>query len=89
MHFTEEEKMDLFKLVAGIMHMGELKFKQRPREEQAECEDRSEGDLACKLWNVDPDKFINSLLKPHVKVGSEWVNKGQNLKQVSFVVLFV
>uniref|UniRef100_A0A9J2Q4T1 Myosin motor domain-containing protein n=1 Tax=Ascaris lumbricoides TaxID=6252 RepID=A0A9J2Q4T1_ASCLU len=86
MHFAEEEKMDLFKLVAGIMHMGELKFKQRPREEQAECEDRSEGDLACKLWNVDPDKFINSLLKPHVKVGSEWVNKGQNLEQVNWAV---
>lgn len=41
MHFAEEEKMDLFKLVAGIMHMGEMKFKQRPREEQAECEDQS------------------------------------------------
>ncbi|VDM42609.1 unnamed protein product [Toxocara canis] len=86
MHFAEDEKMDLFKLVAGIMHMGEIKFKQRPREEQAECEDQSEGDLACKLWSVDPDKFISSLLKPHVKVGTEWVNKGQNLEQVNWAV---
>ncbi|VDK52965.1 unnamed protein product [Anisakis simplex] len=86
MRFSEEEKTDLFKLVAGIMHMGEMKFKQRPREEQAECEDKSEGDLACKLWCVDPDKFIGSLLKPHVKVGTEWVNKGQNLEQVNWAV---
>lgn len=39
MHFAEQEKQDLFALVAGIMHVGEIKFKQRPREEQAECED--------------------------------------------------
>jgi myosin protein heavy chain len=31
---------------------------------------------------VDPDAFIKALLKPRVKVGSEWVNKGQNLDQV-------
>lgn len=41
MHFTEREKMNLFTVVAGIMHMGEIKFKQRPREEQAECEDQA------------------------------------------------
>lgn len=39
MHFAEQEKQEVFALVAGIMHMGEIKFKQRPREEQAECED--------------------------------------------------
>lgn len=40
MHFADQEKQDLFALVAGIMHMGEIKFKQRPREEQAECENQ-------------------------------------------------
>lgn len=39
MKFSEQEKFDLFALTAAIMHMGELKFKQRPREEQAEVED--------------------------------------------------
>lgn len=39
MKFTETEKSELFAITAGIMHMGELKFKQRPREEQAELED--------------------------------------------------
>jgi myosin heavy subunit len=31
---------------------------------------------------VDQDAFIKALLKPRVKVGTEWVNKGQNLEQV-------
>lgn len=54
MKFTAKEKSELFAVTAGkvveikvannwtnaaIMHMGEMKFKQRPREEQAEVED--------------------------------------------------
>lgn len=54
MKFTAQEKSELFAVTAGefdkikvanswitsaIMHMGEMKFKQRPREEQAEVED--------------------------------------------------
>uniref|UniRef100_A0A914P3G0 Myosin motor domain-containing protein n=1 Tax=Panagrolaimus davidi TaxID=227884 RepID=A0A914P3G0_9BILA len=86
MKFSADEKFDLFAMTAAIMHLGEMKFKQRPREEQAECEDQTEGDLACKLFKVDPDKFVNALLKPRVKVGSEWVNKGQNLEQVNWAI---
>ncbi|KAJ1347644.1 MYSc [Parelaphostrongylus tenuis] len=77
MKFSQKEKDDLFAITAGIMHMGELKMKQRPREEQAELENGKEGELACKLFHVDFEKFVGSLLKPRVKVGSEWVNKGQ------------
>ncbi|VDO19035.1 unnamed protein product [Heligmosomoides polygyrus] len=38
MKFTQKEKDELFAITAGIMHMGELTFKQRPREEQAELD---------------------------------------------------
>ncbi|KAE9554526.1 hypothetical protein FO519_002282 [Halicephalobus sp. NKZ332] len=86
MKFTEQEKFDLFSLTAAIMHLGGMKFKQRPREEQAEIEDQSEGELACNLFKVDVNKFVTALLKPRVKVGSEWVNKGQNLEQVNWAV---
>jgi len=34
--FTNEEKMSMFKCTSAIIHFGEMKFKQRPREEQAE-----------------------------------------------------
>lgn len=36
MGFEDHETHDMYSNVAGIMHMGEMKFKQRPREEQAE-----------------------------------------------------
>ena len=79
------------------MHMGEMRFKQRPREEQAEVDDVKgeafmeviqmilfliEGDIACRIFGVDSEKFVTAILKPKVKVGAEWVNKGQNLEQV-------
>jgi len=36
--FDEPEKMSLYKATAAVMHFGEMKFKQRPREEQAEAD---------------------------------------------------
>lgn len=42
MAFDQEEKDNLYKLMGAHMHMGEMKFKQRPREEQAEA-DGTEG----------------------------------------------
>ena len=34
--FAPQEKMDCYKIVSAMMHMGNMHFKQRPREEQAE-----------------------------------------------------
>lgn len=34
--FTSEEKNSMYKLTGAIMHFGNMKFKQKPREEQAE-----------------------------------------------------
>lgn len=36
--------MSVYKLTGGIMHFGNMKFKQKPREEQAEV-DTTEGEL--------------------------------------------
>jgi myosin heavy subunit len=36
--FTQEEKDNVYKITASVMHMGGMKFKQRGREEQAEAD---------------------------------------------------
>uniref|UniRef100_A0A5S6R0Q0 Myosin motor domain-containing protein n=1 Tax=Trichuris muris TaxID=70415 RepID=A0A5S6R0Q0_TRIMR len=86
MNFEQEEKDNLYKLCGAIMHMGEMKFKQRPREEQAEADGTDEAEFSCRLMGVDAAEFLKALLKPRVKVGAEWVNKSQNLDQVSWSV---
>lgn len=41
--FTPEEKNSIYKLTGAIMHFGNMKFKQKQREEQAEP-DGTEGE---------------------------------------------
>lgn len=41
--FTQEEKNSIYKLIGAIMHYGNMKFKQKQREEQAEA-DGTEGE---------------------------------------------
>ena len=40
--FTQEEKNSIYKLTGAIMHHGNMKFKEKQREEQAEA-DGTEG----------------------------------------------
>ncbi|TKR70123.1 hypothetical protein L596_022184 [Steinernema carpocapsae] len=86
MGFEDHETADLYKNCAGIMHMGEMKFKQRPREEQAEADGEEDAKNAGHCFGVNHEDFLKSLVKPRVRVGTEWVNKGQNLEQVSWAV---
>ena len=111
------------------MWFGEMKFKQRPREEQAEPDgtagrytsikrllspftichnilvsnilkdailllpskyllntsfiNSTEAEKAAFLLGVNTQDLLKALLKPKVKVGNEWVVKGQTEQQVS------
>ncbi|XP_021367481.1 myosin heavy chain, striated muscle-like [Mizuhopecten yessoensis] len=80
--FTKEEKQSMFKCTASILHMGEMKFKQRPREEQAESDGTAEAEKVAFLLGINAGDLLKALLKPKVKVGTEMVTKGQTLNQV-------
>ncbi|XP_043470810.1 myosin heavy chain, muscle isoform X8 [Leptopilina heterotoma] len=84
--FTQEEKNDIYKITASVMHMGGMKFKQRGREEQAEADGTEEGDRVAKLLGVDCTDLYKNLLKPRIKVGNEFVTQGRNKDQVSYSV---
>jgi len=84
--FAEDEKMALYKATCSILHLGEMKFKQRPREEQAEADGTAEAEKAAFLLGVNCGDLLKAMLKPKVKVGSEYVTKGQTKDQVNFGV---
>ena len=63
------------------MHFGELKFKQRPREEQAEPDGTEEGERVSNLLGVAAADLYKNLSKPRVKVGNEFVNQGRSKDQ--------
>ncbi|XP_034669942.1 myosin heavy chain, muscle isoform X16 [Drosophila subobscura] len=81
--FTKEEKENVYRITAAVMHMGGMKFKQRGREEQAEQDGEEEGGRVSKLFGCDPAELYKNLLKPRIKVGNEFVTQGRNVQQVS------
>ncbi|VDP27395.1 unnamed protein product [Schistosoma mattheei] len=58
----------------------------RPREEQAEADGTAEAEKVAFLLGVNAKDLLTSFLKPKVKVGTEFVTKGQNLNQVTYAV---
>merc|ERR1711910_68976 len=77
--FTPEEKENAFKLTATIMHLGEMTFKQKGREESCEMDDPIPGQNVSKLCGIENwQLFYGNFIRPKIKVGTEWVYKGQN-----------
>ncbi|KAJ8277525.1 hypothetical protein GJAV_G00076150 [Gymnothorax javanicus] len=84
--FTQEEKNSIYKLTGAIMHYGNMKFKQKQREEQAEADGTEATDKSAYLMGLNSADLVKGLCHPRVKVGNEWVTKGQNVQQVYYAV---
>lgn len=74
--FTPIEKYGCYKIVEAITHFGNMKFKQKQRDEQAENDGTESADKASYLMGVSSADPIKGLLHPRVKVGNEYVVKG-------------
>ncbi|NXX86082.1 MYSS protein, partial [Urocolius indicus] len=81
--FTADEKTAIYKLTGAVMHYGNLKFKQKQREEQAEPDGTEVADKAAYLMGLNSADLLKALCYPRVKVGNEFVTKGQNVSQVN------
>ena len=84
--FTPEEKEDVYRITASVMHFGELKFKQRPREEQAEADGTEEGERVAHLLGLNAADLYKNLSKPRVKVGNEFVTQGRSKDQCTYTM---
>ena len=76
-------------LTAGVMSHGGIEFKTKGRDDQAECEaigpDTFPGKVAGAL-QIDAFQMIKAYCKPRIKVGTEWVVKGQTCEQVRTLI---
>merc|ERR1712241_825571 len=77
--FTTEEKYDIYRLTAVVMHMGNLTkdFVPVGKEEQAEVKDETNAEKVATICGIDKEWMITYFCKPKLKVGAEWVTKGQ------------
>ncbi|XP_062407439.1 myosin-6 [Sardina pilchardus] len=84
--FTGEEKLGVYKLTGAIMHYGNMKFKQKQREEQAEPDGQESADKSAYLMGLNSADLLKGLCHPRVKVGNEYVTKGQSVDQVYYSI---
>jgi len=87
--FSAQEKFDCYMLTAGVMSCGGIEFKTKGRDDQAECEDVSITSFpgkAASVFGINPAAMIKAFCKPRIKVGTEWVTKGQTCDQAAGAV---
>ncbi|CAB4065402.1 MYH6_7 [Lepeophtheirus salmonis] len=77
--FSQEEKFDVYKLTSVVMHMGNMTkdFVPVGKEEQAEIKDDTNSIKVATLCGIDSEWMNTYFCKPKLKVGMEWVSKGQ------------
>ncbi|XP_006791682.1 myosin heavy chain, fast skeletal muscle-like, partial [Neolamprologus brichardi] len=84
--FSADEKLSIYKLTGAVMHHGNMKFKQKQREEQAEPDGTEVADKIAYLLGLNSADMLKALCYPRVKVGNEMVTKGQTVPQVNNAV---
>merc|ERR1719330_719527 len=81
--FSNQEKWDCYKITAGVMTSGQIEFVQKGRDDQAEPGDLNYPTKVAACFGVDPNHFLKAFCKPKIKVGAEWVTKGQTCDQAT------
>lgn len=81
--FNNEEKMCIYKFTGAVLHHCNMKFKQKQREEQAEPDGNDAADKIAYLLGLNSADMLKALCYPRVKVGNEFVTKGQTVQQVN------
>jgi len=78
--FNEDEKYNCYRLTAVVMHMGNMTkdFVPVGKEEQAEIKNEDNSIKVATICGIDVEWMITYFCKPKLKVGTEWVSKGQS-----------
>ena len=82
--FSKSSKTDVYKLTAVVMHLGEMKFKKKSsKDDQAEADEEKAAKCISSLTGINHDLLYENFTRPKIKVGAEWVTKGQNVAQAT------
>ncbi|XP_048846308.1 myosin-11-like isoform X2 [Brienomyrus brachyistius] len=86
MGFTEEEKIEILKVVSTVLQLGNIEFKNERNQEQATMPDNTVAQKVCHLQGINVTDFTRAVLTPRIKVGRELVQKTQTKEQANFSV---
>ncbi|KAJ6486678.1 P-loop containing nucleoside triphosphate hydrolase protein [Mycena sanguinolenta] len=78
--FTSAEQFDLFRIVAAILHIGNIAI-TATRADDAVMPDPSQAERVCHLLGVPVAEFTRAVLRPRTLAGREWVSQARTQKQ--------
>merc|ERR1711962_1846811 len=84
--FGEQEKFDCYVLTAGVMTCGGIVYETKGRDDQAEIQSMTIETFpgkAAAAFGVQAPALFKAFCKPRIKVGTEWVIKGQTCEQAT------
>jgi hypothetical protein len=82
--FTLFSMSGVFRVVSGVLHFGNMQFKQERSSDQALLTDNTVAQKIAKLFGLSVTDFTKALLKPKIKTGREFTVKSQTKAQVEF-----
>ncbi|GJJ73231.1 hypothetical protein EMPS_05589 [Entomortierella parvispora] len=85
MGFTKQEQHNLFRIIAAILHLGNIVVTQ-DRSDQAQLKDTSVAEKVCHVLGIPLSEFVKGLLRPRVKAGREWVVQARTDQQVLYSI---
>lgn len=86
MGITESEQDGIFKTLAAILHLGNIKLSASASGDQAVIADRSSITTLCELLSVDESEFEKALLNPILRAGKETIKQSRDVAQVTYSI---
>ncbi|CAO3656403.1 unnamed protein product [Mucor hiemalis] len=80
MGLEEKEKLELFRIVASILHLGNISVADY--RDRADIRDFAAVERVCHLLGISAEDFVKSLLSPRIKAGRDWVVQAKSQAQV-------
>lgn len=77
--FSDKEQLDIFRVVAAILHLGNVQVTGTDR---AMITDATELSKAAQMLGLPLKEFTSALLTPRTKAGREWVTQARSRAQV-------
>jgi hypothetical protein len=85
MNFTKDEQKSLFRIIAAILHLGNIKL-TGSNSDQAQMNDTSAAERVCHVLGIPVAEFSRGLLRPKIKAGRDWVAQARNTEQVTYSI---
>jgi len=78
--FSPDDQLDLFKIIAAILHLGNVGVAGTS---VAHLQDPTQLAKICFLLGLDETEFQTALVRPKVRAGKEWVTQSRTPEQVT------